>query len=199
MTDQKCAWFTEYISKSIKSKLADDLTSCNYYSCLNDGSLDSGATDQEVVFVLLLKESTPTLKYSIIESVKIVDAPGIAKSIEDVFEKIANKSFTYKLVGIGVDWASVNLGKHSRVGKLIQEKVTWLQVIHCFNHWVELVLKDTFKTTAFEDIDTTLCKLCYLYQKSAKSLCELRILSEAYDKTIPKLMKASETRNIHHN
>ena len=83
--------------------MADDLTSCNYYSCLNDGSTDSGATDQEVVFVLLLKESTPTLKYSIIESVKIVDAPGIAKSIEDVFEKTGNKSFTYKLVGIGVD------------------------------------------------------------------------------------------------
>ena len=66
-------------------------------------------------------------------------------------------------------------------------------MIHCFNHQVELALKDAFKTTAFEDIDTMLCKLSYLYQKSATHLCELRALSEAYDKTIPKPTKASGT------
>lgn len=35
LTDRKFAKFTEYINKSIKSKQADDLTSCNCYSCLN--------------------------------------------------------------------------------------------------------------------------------------------------------------------
>ena len=68
-------------------------------------------------------------------------------------------------MGINVNGASVNLGKHRGVGKLLQEKATWLQVIHCFNHLVELALKDAFITTGFEDIDTILCKLYYLYKK----------------------------------
>ena len=76
------------------------------------------------------------------------------------------------------------------------KKATWLQMIHCFNHQVELALKDAFKTTAFEDIDTMLCKLSYLYQKSAMHLSELRALSEAYDKTIPKPTKASGTCQV---
>lgn len=35
LTDRKCAKVTEYFFKSIKSKFAHDLTSCNYYYCLN--------------------------------------------------------------------------------------------------------------------------------------------------------------------
>ena len=77
----------------------------------------------------------------------------------------------------------------------MQEKANWLQLIHCFNHRVELALKGAFKTTAFKNIDTMLCKLYYLYPKSAKRLSELRT-SEAYDKTIRKLTKASGTRWI---
>ena len=70
----------------------------------------------------------------------------------------------------------------------MQEKANWLQLIHCFNHRVEVALKGAFKTTAFKDIDTMLCKLYYLYPKSAKRLSELRTSSEAYDKTIHKLV-----------
>ena len=80
----------------------------------------------------------------------------------------------------------------------MQKKANWLQLIHCFNHRVELVLKGAFKTTAFKDIDTMLCKLYYLYQKSAKRQSELRRSSEAYDKTIHKPTKASGTRWINH-
>ena len=157
LTDQKCGEFTVYISKSIKLKLTDSLATCNYYSCLNDGSTDSSVTDEEVVFALILKKGTPAIKYLSIEPLKIADAPTILQSIEDAFERIRNKSFTDKLVGINVNGASVNLGKHTGLGKLVQEKDTWLLVIHCFNHQVELTLKDTFKT-AFEDIDTMLYK-----------------------------------------
>ena len=85
--------------------------------------------------------------------------------------KEVEKSFTNKLVRINANGASANFGKHKGVSKLLKEKATWLQVIHCFNRQVELALKEAFKlalkeafkTTAFEDIDTMLCNLCYLY------------------------------------
>ena len=64
-----------------------------------------------MVFVLFLKEGTPTLKYLSIEPVKITDPPWIVQSIEDTFERIGNKSFTDKLVRIYVDGASINIEK----------------------------------------------------------------------------------------
>ena len=59
-TYRKCAEFTKYISKSTKLKLTDELTSCNYCSGLNDGSTGSSVTEEEVIFVLFLREGTPT-------------------------------------------------------------------------------------------------------------------------------------------
>ena len=141
MTDQRCAEFTVYINKSISLKLPDDLTSCSYYSYLNDGSTGSSVTEKKVIYVLFLKEGIPTCKYLSIEPVEITDAPRILQSSNDTFERIRNKSLTNKAVGSNVDGASVILGKHRRVGKLVQEKATWLQFIHFFNHRVELTLK----------------------------------------------------------
>ena len=43
-----------------------------------------------------------------------------------------------------------------------------------------------------------LLKLCYLYQKSPKCLRELRELSEAYDKLLPKLTEYKGTKWIDH-
>ena len=59
---------------------------------MNDGSTDSSVTKEEVIFVLVLKERTPTLKYLSIEPVKVAvaDAPGVVQNIEDAFERIGN-------------------------------------------------------------------------------------------------------------
>ena len=103
-----------------------------------------------------------------------------------------------KLVGINIDSASVNLGKHKSVGTLLKEKSSWIQVIHSFNHRVELALSLLFRTTSFDKVDSVLCKLYYLYQKSPKRLSELRELSKAYDKTVPKPSKATGTCWIDH-
>ena len=67
-------------------------------------------------------------------------------------------------------------------------------MIHCFNHRVELTLKDAFRTTSSEEVDSMLCKLYHLYQKSPKRLSQLTEPSETYDKTVPKPSKATETR-----
>ena len=123
----------------------------------------------------------------------VANAPGIVASIEDASKCVSCKDFMDKLVGINVDGASVNLSKHKGVGTLLKEKSPWIQVIHCFNHRVELALKDAFRTTSFEEADSMFCRLYYLYQKSPKRLSELRELSEAYDKTAPKPSKATGT------
>ena len=85
----------------------------------------------------------------------VANAPGIVASIEDASKRVSCKDFMDKLVGINVDGASVNLSKHKGVGTLLKEKSPWIQVIHCFNHRVELALKDAFRTTSFEEVDSS--------------------------------------------
>ena len=70
--------------------------------------------------------------------------------------------------------------------------------MHCFNHRVELALKDASRPTSFEEVDSMLCKFYYLSQKSSESLSEFRELSEAYDKAVPKPSKATGTLWINH-
>ena len=92
----------------------------------------------------------------------------------------------------------VNTGVHHGAGALMKELSPWLQVIHCFNHRLKLSIKDAFKTDAFVKIDKMLMKLYYLYQKSPKRLCELMCMSEAWEKSVPKLSKSHGTRWIDH-
>ena len=56
-------------------------------------------------------------------------------------------------------------------------------LVHCFNHRLELPLKDAFDKSLFGKIDTMLTKLYYSYQKSPKGYHELKELSEAYNKS----------------
>ena len=81
-----------------------------------------------------------------------------------------------------MDGASVNLGKHQGVAARLKEMAPWLLVVQCFNHRLELAVKDAFTgLKAFEDIEEMLMKLYYLYQKSPKRLRDLRSFAEELD------------------
>lgn len=81
---------------------------------------------------------------------------------------------------------------------ILREDAPWLEVVHCFNHRVELVIKDAFDHSEFSKIDVMLLMLHYLYKKSSKRLRELRIFSEAMKHAVPKPAKANGTRWIDH-
>ena len=70
------------------------------------------------------------------------------------------------------------------MGTLLKEKLPWI--------------KDAFRTTSFEEVDSMLCKLYSIYQKSPKRISELRELSKVYEKTVPKPTEATGTRWIDH-
>ena len=59
-----------------------------------------------------------------------------------------------------------------------------------------MAIKDAFKATSLEDINTLLNKLYYLYRKSPKRLRELCEFCEVYEKSVPKPAKASGTHWI---
>ena len=198
LNDRAAAQFIHSIAETMKSNLSKDLANCRYYSVLNDGSTDSSTTEQELVYILYIDNGTPMVKYFSVESPKNANAEGIKDSINESFRRIGITDFTNRLVGLNVDGASVNMGKHEGLAAKFRELAPWLVTVHCFNHRVELAIKDAFKTSAFENIDEMLRILYYLYKKSSKRCRELERMSEAYEKAIPKPTNANGTRWIDH-
>jgi len=131
---------------------------------LNDRSTDSSTTEQESIYVLYIDNGTPVVKYFSIESPENAGAEGIKETIN----RIGITNLTDCLVGLNIEGASVNTGIHHGLAAKFHELAPWLVTVHCFNHRVELALKDAFKTTAFDNIDEMLRILYYLYKKSSK-------------------------------
>ena len=44
---------------------------------------------------------------------------------------------------------SVNMIKHNGLNILDQDEAPWVQVVHCFNGWLELAVKDAFIESKF--------------------------------------------------
>ena len=120
-----------------------------------------------------LNSGTLQVKFCSMESAKSADAEGLLLSLKESFEWIGSLNFRNQLHGLNIDVATVNTGIHSGLGRTIcNELSSWLTLIHCFNHRLELAIKDAFKGTFFSEIDTMLLKLYYLYRKSPKRLRE---------------------------
>ena len=197
--DRAASNFVDIIGSSMKNKLAEELKNCRYFSLLMDGSTDSSVIELEAVYVLYLSETgLPKISFLGVEAPNDTTSSGLKSCLDMAFGKLEQEEYYRKLVSVNLDGASVNMGHISGLGKLIQDNSPWCSVVHCFNHCLELAVKDSFKGTYFNEVDKMLTKLYYLYQKSPKRLKELREFGNAFDKSIPKPTKAYGTRWIDH-
>ena len=97
------------------------------------------------------------------------------------------------------DGASVNLGsKNGLAAKLREDSITWLKAIHCFNHRLELAVKDSLTKTFLNEIIEMLQNLYQVYQKSPKRLRDLRELAFILDEEVHKPDKCNGTRWLQH-
>ena len=196
--DRAAAQFVDTIGKEMKDSFVKDLLDANYYSVLTDGSTDASITEQEVVYVLYLSGGEPKVKFLGIEAPEQATADGLKENIEKAFQNIGITPMYDSLANLCVDGASVNTGIHNGLGAKMKAHAEWLTIIHCFNHNLELAVKDCFDKTFFKEIDNMLLKLFYLYRKSPKRLRELKKFEEIYDESIPKPYKSYGTRWIAH-
>ena len=128
-----------------------------------DGSTVSIVVEQELVYILFLNRGVQKVKFSSIESIQSANAEGLLLPLKDYSERIGKAEFQIRIHDLNVDGTSVNRGEHNGLGtKICEEYTPWLTVIHCFNHRLELAIKDALKGTFFDEIDTMLLKLHYL-------------------------------------
>ena len=140
----------------------------------------------------------PIVKYLSIESAENGDTEGLKDCISKAFERIGITKFSERLLGLNVDGANMNTGIHKGLSAKIKEEADWLQLVHCFNHRLELTLTDAFSNSRFKAVEEFLNEIYSLYQTSPKRYRELKRVAEAYGETIPKPTKAYGTRWIDH-
>ena len=169
MHEQAAATFAKVTGDVHHRSLKEKLAKAQYYSVLNNGSSDTSVSEKELVYVLFLDDGKPKIEFLSIEDVKNADAAGIQECIAQSFQRIGITKFSEKMVGLNVDGASVNMRKFTSLGTRLKVGAPWLQVIHCFNHRLELALKDAFsQSPVLSTVDIFITKLYYLYQKSPK-------------------------------
>ena len=130
--------------KSIANdSLVKDLLSVRYYSVLTDRSTDAAVIEEELVYVLFINtDGYPKVKFLSIECPKHTDVEGLKETIKLSFSRIGLIDFSSKLHGFNVDGAAVNTGILKGLAVLLRENAPWLTVVHCFNHRLELAIKD---------------------------------------------------------
>ena len=198
-TNRAAASFVDVISQSMKDSLVKDLLSANYHSLLTDGSADASILEQEVIYVFFLsKKGEPVIKFFNIQTPDHAHAGTLKKCIETTFHSISTVSMYQRLANLNIDSASINTGVHGGLGGKMKESASWINVIHCFNHSLELAVKDIFHKTFFKEVNNMPLKLYYLYRKSPKPLRELKMFSKMHDHSISKLCKSYGTRWIAH-
>ena len=87
------------------------------------------------------------------------------------FLGVAN--WEHKLIGMGGDGASVNMGSASGLKGLLTEAKPWIVVFWCLAHRLQLALKDALKNTFFAQVDDMLLRIYYLYENSPQKCAEL--------------------------
>ena len=167
-SDRAAAEFVDCVGKAMKDNFVKDMLNAQYCSILTDESTDASILEQEVLYVLFLSSSgVPVLKLSV-DTPEHAHADGLKQCIKDSFHRIGITPQSSRLASMNVDGAAVNTSIHSGLEVKFKETVPWISVIHCFNHRLELAVKDMFDGTFFKYIDTMLVKVYYLYRKSPK-------------------------------
>ena len=121
-------YFADCIGKVMCEGLKKLISKANYFSVLSDGSNDSAVIEQETIYVLFICEVTPLLKYLSIKNVKNADAPGLKSTLEVAFNCFGITCYYDKLVGLNLDGASVNMGKHNGVNVLVRDEAPWVEI-----------------------------------------------------------------------
>ena len=200
----------EYISalaEAVEEKCAVILGSKNFMTLLSDGSqARKTKSDKEMVMIRIERNGLPCyIVASLIEMSEWggTGAEALKDGIDGIFTddgifKINSEDYKLKLVGCTADGASVNFGQHTGLLTRLDEERGWLIKIHCANHRTELAVKDAFKESVFNEVDTMYNTLFNLIKNSGKIKEEVKAAAAALNIQNYTLPKLTGTRFIGH-
>lgn len=119
--------------------------------------------------------------------VKGSNATDIAEELDQHMATVGILNWKDRLIGLGTDGASVNMGSQGGLGAILKKDIPHLMQVHCVAHKLELAVLDACKTVKYvADFQTTVKGISKFYSHSSKHQRELtsasRILGSALRK-----------------
>ncbi|XP_067017850.1 zinc finger protein 862-like [Acropora muricata] len=142
--NKSCNNFVAVISKVMTEELASEINEKNYISIMIDGATDTSGKENETVHCRFIKDGQPVNRLVGHKEVAHAHAQGILDTINGAFGDCGIPRWKDKLVGMGADGASVNLGKKGGVSALLRQHSPHLVDFHCLPHRLELALVERF-------------------------------------------------------
>ena len=75
----------------------------------------------------------------------IASANGLALHLDAFLTDLGIQNWKLKLVGLGTDGATVNVGQQGKLGAILKRELPYLVQIHCVAHRLELAVLDACK------------------------------------------------------
>ena len=149
------------------------------------------------MYARILTDGKPENVYLGLMNVNGASAADIAQELGEFLTGLGIVDWKARIVGLGTDGASVNMGCHGGLGVLLKKDIPYLVQIHCVAHKLELGVLDACKGVAYlSKFQNTIKSLLKFYSHSGKRLRELSAVSEILDITLRKYGKWNSTRWI---
>ena len=123
------------------------------------------------------------------------NAEGILSILEATFSNFGVTDWLSKTVAFISDGASVNMDQMKVIGVLLKKECPWLLTIHCWNHRLELAVKNSImKHKLCNEVLDMLITLHNFYKSSPKHLREVKSVADTLNETFVNLQRCNETR-----
>ena len=181
--EKACATFVDFISLEQQHAIVNSLATAKFFSLQLDGSTDAGNIEDEVFLTVFCDLHSADGRLHVRNEFLTVRRPSRSRMQEGLLSCLHNAmgfmgvtNWESKLIGMGCDGASVNMGHRSGLKGLLTEAMPWITVFWCLAHRLELALADALKGTLFSQVDKMLLRVYYLYEKAPKKCLELKVI-----------------------
>ena len=174
-----CATFIDFIALEQKHAAVNALDRASFFSLQLDGSTDAGNVEDEVFLTVFCDPYSTDGRLHVRNQFLTVRRPahtnaeGLLACLRSAMTCTGIANWESKLIGVGCDGASVNMGIRSGLNGLLTEAMPWITFFWCLAHRLELAITDALKNSLFSQIDEMLLRIYYLYEKAPKKCREL--------------------------
>ena len=137
--DKAAQTFTFYIAEVLRQQMETTFNEVHFLAMMMDGSTDKAIIEQEIVYVRYATKGVVKEQFVSLQHVLQADAPGLVQALDRAMVNCAGqREWRQKVVAIGTDGASVNMGKNNGVIQRLRNDIPHLVGIHCMAHILEL-------------------------------------------------------------